>query len=145
MSQSLEDAIKQAVLYSDDYRYRFVKLPANAITAAAGVVAEAGNPFTAMLVDKDEVTLMLEDEDFEHYKKRLLNHEVSETFYRLITFDIVLDSSLVGFIAKISLALAEAKISIMPFAAYSRDHIFVPQDDFEQAIAVLENLKANIE
>lgn len=144
MPLSLVDALKQAVLYSDDYRYCFVKLPPNAITAAASVVAEAGNPFTALLVDKDEVTLMIEEEDFEQYKKRLLNHEVSETFYRLISFDIVLDSSLVGFMAKISLALAEAEISIMPFAAYSRDHLFVSEANFEQAISVLENLKSSL-
>jgi len=144
MPQSLEDAIKEAVLYSDDYRYCFVKLPPNAITAAAGVVAEAGNPFMAMLVDKDEVTLMIEEEVFETFKKRLLDHEVSTTYYRLITFDIVLESSLIGFMAKISLTLAEAGISLMPFAAYSRDHIFVSEDDFENAISVLENLKATI-
>lgn len=144
MSQSLEDAIKQAELYSDGYRYCFIKLAPNAITAAASVIAEAGNPFAAMLVDKDEVTLMIQEEDFEQFKKRLLDHELSETRYCLITFDIVLDSSLVGFMAKISLALAEAKISIMPFAAYSRDHLFVPEDSFEQAISVLENLKSSI-
>ena len=144
MTQSLEDALKQAELYSDDYRYCFVKLPPNAITVAASVVAEVAYPFTALLVDKDEVTLMLEVEDFEQYKKRLLNHELDKTYYRLITFDIVLDSSLVGFMAKISQALAEAKISIMPFAAYSRDHLFVPEQDFEKAIAVLEELKASI-
>ena len=119
-------------------------MPSNAITAAAGVIAEAGNPFTALLIDKDEVTLMIEEEDFEHYKKRLLNHEVSKTGYRLITFDVELESTLVGFMARISLVLAEAGISMMPFAAYSRDHLFVSEADFESAITVLENLKSNI-
>lgn len=142
--QSVEDALKQAELYSDDCLYRFVKLPNNAITAAAGVVAEAGSPFTALLIDKDEVTLMLEEEDFEQYKNRLLNHEVSETKYRLITFDVELDSSLVGFMARISLALAEVSISMMPFAAYTRDHLFVSEADFESAMTTLNNLKSNI-
>jgi hypothetical protein len=144
MPQALEDVLKQAELYRDDYRYRFVKLPNNAITAAAGVVAEAGNPFTALIIDKDEVTLMIEEEDFEEYKKRLLYHEVSETCYRLITFDIELESSLVGFMARISLALAEANISIMPFAAFSRDHLFVSEADFDKAITVLEDLKSKV-
>lgn len=144
MPQTVDDALKQAELYSDDYLYRFVKLPNNAITATAGVVAEAGNPFTALLIDKDEVTLMLEEEDFEQYKKRLLNHEVSETKYRLITFDVELESSLVGFMARISLVLAEAGISMMPFAAYTRDHLFVAEADFEKAMTTLNNLKSNI-
>lgn len=145
MAQTVADALQQAELYSDDYIYRFVKLPPNAITAAAGVVAQAGNPFTAMLVDKDEVTLMLEDEDFNEYKKRLLDHTVSETHYRLITFDVELDSALVGFMAVVSKALADADISIMPFAAFSRDHIFVPESDFDTAIETLKNLQTNIE
>jgi hypothetical protein len=116
-------------------------LPANGIVVAASVVAETANPFTALIVDKDEVTLMLEEEDFEEYKKRLLGHHVSETKYRLITFDLELEPTLIGFIAKVSAALAEAKISIMPFAAFSRDHIFVPEPDFEKAITALQALK----
>ena len=142
MAQTVEQALAQAELYSDSYVYRFIKLPANAITAAAGVVAQAGNPFTALLVDKDEVTLMLEDEDYEEYKQRLLSHEVSETRYRLITFDVVLESTLVGFMAQVTQALAKAKISVMPFAAFSRDHIFVSASDFEQAMQVLQQLKS---
>lgn len=141
MAQTIEQALATATLYSDDYLYRFVKLPINAVTAAAGVIAEAGNPFSALLFDKDELTLMIEDEDFEHFKKRLPGHVVSEIRYRLITFDVELEPTLIGFIAHISAALAEAQISIMPFAAYSRDHIFVSEADFERAMTILNALK----
>lgn len=141
MTQTVDDALAQAELYSDGYSYRFIKLPPNAITAAAAVVAEAGNPFTAMVVDKDEVTLMLEDEDYQQYKKRLIDHAVSETTYRLITLDVVLDAALVGFMARISRAMADANITIMPFAAFSRDHLFVPEKDFDKAMNVLQGLK----
>lgn len=141
MTQTVQEALKHATLYSDDYVYRFIKLPANAITAAASIVAQAGNPFTALLVDKDEVTLMLEDEDLEQYQRHMVDYIVSDVKYRLITFDIELDSSLVGFMAVVSAKLAEAGISIMPFAAFSRDHIFVPEDDYDNAIAALNDLK----
>jgi hypothetical protein len=142
MAQTVNDVLAQAELYSDGYRYRFVKLPPNAITVAAGIVAEAGNPFMVLLVDKDEVTLMIEDEDYQEFKNRLRSHEVSETVYRLITFDIVLEPTLVGLMARITQVLAEAKISVMPFAAYSRDHIFVAEADFDNAIQVLQQLKS---
>jgi hypothetical protein len=142
MAQTIQEVLKAAILYSDGYFYRFISLPPNAIIVAASVVAEAANPFTALLVDKDEVTLMLEDEDFAEYGKRLLGSKVSETRYRLITFDVELEPTLVGFMAKISTALADANITIMPFAAFSRDHLFVQEADFEKAIAVLEGLKA---
>lgn len=142
MSQTVDEALAQAELYSDNFSYRFVKLPPNAIVAAASVVAEVANPFTAILVDKDEVTLMLEDEDYQEYQKRLLGHEVSETIYRLITFDVILEPTLIGFMARITQVLANAEISVMPFAAFSRDHIFVAESDFDKALGVLQQLKA---
>lgn len=141
MAQTIAEALQTAELYSDDYVYRFVKLPKNGIVAAAGVIAQAGNPFSALLLDKDEITLMIEDEDFEQFKKRLLDHEVGKVGYRLITFDVELEPTLVGFMAHISTALAGENISLMPFAAYSRDHIFVGEADFERAMTILEALK----
>ena len=134
MAQTVDDVLAQAELYSDGYSYRFVKMPPNAITVAAGIVAEAGNPFMALLVDKDEVTLMIEDEDYQEFKNRLRNHAVSETVYRLITFDIILEPTLVGLMARITQVLAEAIISVMPFASYSSDHIFVGEGDFYKAL-----------
>jgi hypothetical protein len=141
MAQSIQEALNAAGLYSDDSLYRFVSLPPNAIVMAASVVAEVANPFTVLLVDKDEVTLMIEEEDYEEYKKRFLGHKVSETRYRLITLDVELEATLIGFMATISTALAAAQITIMPFAAFSRDHLFIPENDFDKAIAVLEGLK----
>lgn len=138
---TVEDALKAAELYSDDQLYKFVKLPPNAITVAASIVAEASMPFFAMLVDKDEVTLMLPEDVLEVFSKRLIGAEISETNYRLITFDVVLEPTLVGFMAHVSRALAQENISIMPFAAYSRDHLFVSEKQFETAIAVLERIK----
>lgn len=140
MYKTVTEALKNAELYSDGFDYRFVKMPPNAITAAAGIVAQAGNPFIALIVDKDEVTLMIENEEYHQFKKRMLDHTVSETHYRLITFDVELDSSLVGFMARISTTLANADISLMPYAAFKRDHIFVAADHYERAISILENL-----
>ena len=142
MPRTVDEVLANAELYSDGYSYRFVKLPPNAITVAAAILAEAGNPFMALLADKDEVTLMLEDEDYQEYKNRLRNHEVSDTLYRLITFDIVLEPTLVGLMARITQVLADAQISVMPFAAYSRDHIFVSEVDFDKAMQVLQQLKS---
>ncbi|MGJ3240482.1 MAG: ACT domain-containing protein [Anaerolineae bacterium] len=141
MAQTIEQALRDATFYSDDHLYCLVKLSTKGVTAAAGVIAEAGNPFSALLLDKDEITLVLEEEDFEQFKKRLLGHEVGTIRYRLITFDVVLEPSLVGFMAHISSALAAHQISLMPFAAYSRDHILVTDADFERALTVLNNLK----
>lgn len=141
MTLSTRDALKQTVLVTDDQRYVMVKLPAPAITLGAGVVAEVGSPFSAMIVDKDEVTLIVPDEAVEEFERRLKGVAVvSAAGYRLITFDIVLPPDLVGFMAAVSAACARAGVSIIPLGAYSRDHILVGEAQFDTAIDALKTL-----
>ena len=141
MTQTVQQALQDARFYSDAQSYRLVQLPANGITAAAGIVAEVGMPFCALLVDQNEVTLMLPEDACQAFQNRLRFGTISSTVYRLITLDIVLEPTLVGFMALVSKTLAAAGISIMPFAAYSRDHIFVPAADFENALSALQALQ----
>jgi hypothetical protein len=142
MTTSAHDAIQQMTLYTDEELYRFVRLPAQRVTAAAGVLAEIGAPFAALIVDKDEVSLFLTDADLTDFAKRLGDTSVSAHTYRLITFDLVLEEGMVGFMARISRALADADVSIMPFAAFSRDHVLVPAEQFDAAWAALQALRA---
>lgn len=142
MNRTVHQVLRGAELYSDGRPYRVVKLPPNAITLAAGVMAEAGLPFCAMIVDKDEVTLVMPEEARKACDARLRRAEVSDREYRLITFEAVLDPGLVGFIARIAEALAAVDIPLLTFAAYSRDHIFVPADDFDKALDALRGLRA---
>lgn len=141
MAQTIQQALSNAKLYTDDLVYRFVQLPSNAIIVAAGIVAEAGNPFSAMIVDKDEVTLMLPEVACEAFQNRLKLATISDITYRLITFDVVLEPTLIGFMAHITKALGESNISVMPYAAFSRDHIFVSEADYDKAISTLKSLQ----
>jgi hypothetical protein len=43
--------------------------------------------------------------------------------------------------AVVTRALADANVSVLPFAAYSRDLVFVSEKDFDTAMQVLERLK----
>ena len=141
MSQSVDSALQQAVLETDDTLYAIVRLGANGIMAAAGILAQIGEPFAAMIADKHEVSLVMPEELIEDYSTRLREHDVASVRYRLITFDLVLDFGLVGFMARVSAALADADIPIMPFAAYSRDHLLVPADKFDAAMSTLRTLQ----
>ena len=141
MSHSVDDVLRGASLYSDGQLYRILKLPPNAITLAAGLVAEIGLPYCALIVDKDEVSLMIPDGAQSVYSARLREARVSEREYRLITLEAVLEPELVGLIARIAQALASAGIPILTFAAYSRDHIFVSNDNFDRAILTLQTLQ----
>jgi hypothetical protein len=142
MTQTVEQALAAAKLFSDDQDYLFIQLPAKAIMAAAGVIAQIGEPFCALIVDKDEVSLVIPADALADFKERLSNYQVSNKPYRLITFDIELDMSLVGFMAKVSRALADAGIPIMTYAAYSRDHLLVPAEQFSVAMAALAKLQS---
>ena len=143
MPHTIEEAIASAGFISDDEHYALVKLPANAIIPAAGVLAEMNTPFSALILDQDEITLFVIADAVEHFSKRLRDSVVYATQFRLITIDVELDPQMVGFMAHISTALAAAGVGVFPYAAYSRDHIFVPAHQFDTALQTLENLKAN--
>jgi hypothetical protein len=60
-----------------------------------------------------------------------------EKDYRIITFDMILPFGLVGFLSRISKALADQNISILTVSAYSTDHILVKEKDLQTAIRTL--------
>ena len=141
MPQTVKEALSAATFITDDERNRLVKLAPRAITVAAGVIAEIGQPFCALIVDRDEVTLMIPDDAVVDFAKRLREHELGET-YRLITVDAELAPDLIGFMAVLSQALADAHVGVFPYAAYTRDHIMVPELQLTLALEALEQLKA---
>jgi len=86
--------------------------------------------------DKWEVTLLLDDTDFGTVRYAIRDAKIQGNF-RLLTFDVELDFSVVGFLAKIAGILAAANISIVALSAFSRDHILVNQQDLAKVLKVL--------
>jgi uncharacterized protein len=86
--------------------------------------------------DKFEVTLLLDENDFETIRHALRDAGIERNF-RLLTFDIKLDFTVVGFLAEVSRILAEADISIITLSSFSRDHILVKQKDLPKALLAL--------
>ncbi len=144
MEDTVRQALQQSSLSSDEVNYAVIKLPARAITVAAGIVAEIGEAFCALIVDRYEVSLIIPSEAVEDFATRLQGHTLAEKPYRLITFDIELDFSIFGFMAAVSQALADVKVSILPIAAYSRDHILVPSEQFDIALQTLQKLQSSL-
>jgi hypothetical protein len=144
MTQSARAAFKSVTLYTDSERYTMIQLPVTAVTAAAGVLAEIGEPFCALLVDKDEVTLILTESDLDTFARRLPGHVKSTDSFRLITMDGELDPNLTGFMALIASALAQADVWILPLGAYTRDHVLVKESQFELAMTTLGALQQSL-
>ncbi len=138
-------ALSRAQLYSDGVDYRLLRLPSSGMTLAAGVIAEASQEFSCLIADKDELSLLLPSDVCDGFRGRLRHAEISPVVYRLITFDIELAPDLVGFLSKVTGALAAAGIPLLAIAAFSRDHIFVPADDLEPALRRLRDLQAESE
>ena len=57
-----------------------------------------------------------------------------------ITLEVRSSLAAVGFLAAVSRALAEAGISANPMSGFHHDHLFVPWDRRDEALAVLEAL-----
>ncbi len=60
--------------------------------------------------------------------------------FALITLNVYSDLMAVGFLAKITDALAKEEISVNAFSAYHHDHLFVPYEKREKALEILKKL-----
>ena len=95
----------------------------------------ASVPFM-LLRDTNEVTLLLEEEDWLVMRHALREARV-ERGWRLVTLDIKLDWNVTGFLARVTEILAAAGIPIGALTAFSRDHLLIKQDDLGRALRVL--------
>ena len=86
--------------------------------------------------DKHEVTLLLDEIDFGTIRHAIRDAKI-ESGFRLLTFDTVMDFTVVGFMAEVSRILAEAGVSIIALSAFSRDHVLVKQADLSNALKAL--------
>ena len=131
-----QQALANAALYVDEIGLRPDHPARPAITAAAGVLAEIGEPFSALIVDKDEIYARAAGGDWQGFKRGCPITRATGPF-RLITFDTPLALDLVGFLALVSRTLAEADVTVLAFSAFERDHLLVPAGQLERAVAAL--------
>ena len=89
-----------------------------------------------IFMDGHEVTLMLDETDLSNMRRGFSDAKIEEDL-RLLTFSTVMDLSVVGFMAEVSRILADAGISILPIASFSRDSILIKQDSLAKALRAL--------
>lgn len=95
-------------------------------------------PFFCAIWDSDEFSLMMKREKWDI--PSAIGQAVSTSpVYKRITFDIVLDFTLVGYLAAMTEVLATHDIAVLAFSAFSRDHIFVQASDFSRAWHALQD------
>jgi len=123
-------------LYLPETRYAVVSLPLENYGEAVDCLREAEG-FVSLTRDKEEITLVVAEETWHKLAPRFPG-AVAQEKRRLIRFDTVLDFSVVGFIAEISRALAEADISILSISTYRTDAVLVHESRFDDAVNAIK-------
>ena len=106
-----------------------------ALLADASLSPRMTAPFM-IFKDAHEVTLIVDDQDLRNMRPGLAEAKIANG-YRLLTFETVLDLSVVGFMAAVSRILANADVPILLISAFSRDHVLIRQSDLAAALKAL--------
>ena len=91
----------------------------------------------AIVNDEKKITSIIKQSEINKHKKYIIKIEKD---WIILTFNTRLPFELVGFLAKISHALAEEKISIFVISAYSTDHILIKKKNLARAMKKLKAL-----
>jgi hypothetical protein len=95
--------------------------------------------FSSITFDIEEISLVVKETDWIVMRDHFDSYQEDGPFC-LITFDIILDLSIVGFMAFISRKLAEKQVSIYVISTYLRDHVLVKKADCTKTVEILLNL-----
>jgi hypothetical protein len=120
--------------HPDDYSIVMISVEEQEI--ARGLLMDL-KPYSSITFTTEETSVVLRSSDWERLRNNFSKYDV-ESPYRLITFDIILDLSLVGYFSVISSVLAENDISIYAISTYLKDHILVKKEDIKSALHVLQ-------
>jgi hypothetical protein len=123
-------------LYLPETRYALASLPLEQYGEAVACLGQVED-FVSLTRDKEEITLIVSEETWHALAPRFPG-AVAEEKRRMIRFDTVLDFSVVGFIAEISRALAEADISILSLSTYRTDTVFVHESRLADAVSAIK-------
>lgn len=105
-------------------------------TVPHGVPVPADVDAVMSFREAEGVTLILREEDAR-------NAGVEAAFAcRMVTLDIHSSLEAVGFLAAITARLAGAGMGVNPVSAFYHDHLFVPADRADEAMALLKQLAA---
>jgi len=83
-----------------------------------------------------DVTLLVEEEDWRRLHHAVRDAKVERDF-RLVTLEVELPWTVVGFFAQVSEILARAGIPLGALSSFTNDHLLIKQQDLGKALRVL--------
>jgi hypothetical protein len=114
-------------------------MPPEAREPALQAFARSRSPFAQLIAEPDLITLVLPEPEWQSLAAGF-PPALAEAPFRVITFDLDLPADLVGFLAAVSAALAEAQVPILAICGYAKDHLMVRERHLPAALAALERL-----
>jgi len=127
----------EIVLWPENYL--LVSLPHESLIEALSMVSAAAGHFSAIVVEKDEVSLTMEEELWKTRAAAVPHHSADGPF-RAVTLQVNVDLGVSGYFAPAAERLADAGISIVPQCAYLKDHVLIRAADADRAVEIMENL-----
>ena len=123
-------------LYLPETKFVVASLPLADYRTAVDCVRDVDD-FVSLIRDKHEVTLMIAEDVWLRIAAQFPGAQARGN-WRMIRFDTFLDFTVVGFIAEISRALAEADICILSVSTYSTDAVLVQDAQFQAAVTAVK-------
>jgi hypothetical protein len=118
-------------------KYVLLSLPTSSLAEAANILGRSTGAFAALILERDEVSLTLP----EHvWRAHAVKANAQDGPYRALSFNVDVDLEVFGFIAPAHVRLANARISIVPEAAFLKEHLLVHEKDLDQTVSIVENL-----
>jgi uncharacterized protein len=119
-------------------KFKLLKLEGPNASVLLRRVAAIESPFLSVIREQNAVSLLISEHDAKSVSEFLTRATIEPQFYRVITFTPTLPWTLIGFMARVATALADAKIPLGALSSFDRDHVFV-RDEF--AAPAMEALK----
>src|SRR3989338_3721919 len=128
MVMNLENYFKNAKAYILPETFAFIK-------------SKKPDPHAfATIQDDKEITVIV---DLKKVKKKDVIQR--ENNWKVLTLDIVFPMNVCCVTAKIADCLAKAGVTIMPIAAYSRDHFLIKKPDVQKVIVALKGIGIKVD
>ena len=113
-------------------------VPVRLESALRKTLADVHAPFFVQ-IGSDELTAVLATDEWARVHSAFRDAKV-EAGYRLITLEVRLDWEVIGYLAAVTRALADAGIPVGVLSSFHYDHLLVRGDLLEKAEAALQHL-----
>ena len=126
----------RAVVLPEDFL--IIKLPLKETVVIKDKMKLIGSSFFSLAIDKDEITLVIPDVEWNKISDSFLELKVERT-YKVISLELKLEWTVVGYVSYIARVLAEVGIPIGVVSCYSKDYLLIKKHDIFMAIQLLTN------